>query len=80
MAASLQRDDKVTLTFAHPITDLEGENAVHETHGTVLAVDEHGVRLQIENESIIFVPWRMVGMVIIQENSQRGSFSVARSY
>ena len=73
MAASLRVGDKVVISFREAMTDPEtGKKYRGYSESTILAVDEHGVRFTLDNV-IHFMPWDLIGGVIINEEGKRTS-------
>jgi hypothetical protein len=71
MTASLQVGDKITVTFAEKAS-LDG-SPVQGMSGSLLGVDEHGIRLDVGNKGIHFLPWKAAGSAVILEEAPKPS-------
>lgn len=67
MAASLREGDKI-----FGLTQLVYQDAsepLHRLGGTILSVDQFGIRLDLGEGVIHFCPWPLVGVITITEEA-----------
>ena len=67
MAASLREGDKI-FGITHLMYQEAGE-PLHKLGGTILSVDQFGIRLDLGEGVIHFCPWPLVGVITITEEA-----------
>lgn len=71
MAGSLRVGDTVNITFRTPLKDHDKQQELQSVEGTILALDDFGLRIEIDMEQIRWVPWSLVGYTrVIEEGTE----------